>query len=152
MPYPLDTFLRDAYRHRNPYPQNHIDIDDRTAEDVACVFCNIYVTVTGEQAFRLTLQQMPFNEPLFTWIKQQGGTVVDRPDTGATFDLTIHDVEVIDELGARIKAIVAKGETYVRCFKYWKWLCPRTAKSMKLFAKHCRAFAKKQARKSEGRA
>ena len=118
-------------------------IDDQSSSDVHEQFCGIFVRVIDNDKIELSLSN---NAPISNKIKKMLKTRKGEYRTIAhkshlKVELSVNDTKFIEELSQGIKELVAPGKKYKN--PNWKWLCPRTSKSLKRLSTVLSNFDKK---------
>lgn len=143
----LDQHIRTAYpnrTHTNP-KTGHLTarIDDQTPADRCRGFCQITLTVAPDESFTLELRDPPLNEHVRQVLDNIQAIVEANPVTIVTlhFATTIMagaraarvHASKVRFLAATIKTVTGRGQLYPD--PNWKWMVPRTAKSLTQLAK-----------------
>ena len=119
------------------------DTDFGADGDFLSYFCPMWARVVGPDALEVQLtRNVPMSSAIREWIEAAGA----RFDAGDGYDaslvvrLRLGEEHRLDELAERIEAIVRRGAPRysVRSYKY---VCPRTAGSLRRLAKVLREFA-----------
>jgi hypothetical protein len=145
----LSTFLLNAYGHTTGKERSSTDrpvviqIDDRNENDVYPGFCGICVTVPNPEdgTFLLRLENSPNNWELEELVESYGGKV-QQGHTGTTITISLKpkDTSAVRALAKSIRRITGRGQKYLD--RNWKWICPRTAKSLERLAGLLASFNK----------
>lgn len=114
----------------------HIRIDDRDGDDIYPGFCDIHLKMPAPEAevFQLIMDNVPFNDEVKSVATTLGGAW-NSTRTGERLVLELSVAEAEEEiiwLAQAIRNVVAKGNRYQD--PNWKWIAPRTAKSLKRLA------------------
>ena len=117
-------------------------LDDQSPSDKHEHFCGVFARVHGTDHFTLSLtNHCPLDAEIEAAVTARGGRVTKHDlATALDVDLSVDDVDFVEELGARIRRLVAPGRRYVN--PNWKWVCPRTADSLQRFAEALRQYRK----------
>ena len=115
-------------------------VDDRTSSDEAADgklfswFCLIFADVKSETKLVVTLRgEVPESSGVSAWVAANKGALKASFDGDLTFTIVPGQEAKLAELANAIAAIVAPGRRYsVPAYKY---VCPRTANSLKLLSK-----------------
>jgi len=118
-------------------------IDDQSSSDVQDQFCGIFVLVLNSDQIELSLSN---NAPISTNIKkllktQKGSFWTIGYRSHIKVELSVSDMKFIKQLSQEIAGLVSPGKKYKN--PNWKWLCPRTSKSLNRLAKALSDFNKK---------
>ena len=138
-----------AEEYAGPYNPNvwagwvrdRIRVDDKDDGDADCHFCKISIAVseTIEEQFQLTLTNTPMTDDLRRLITGHGGKVHEsRREINASITLTVEETDFIRELAGEYRRTVGRGTSYWN--PNWKWICPRTAKSLDRLAKELTTY------------
>lgn len=127
-----------------------IRIDDQREGDVYPGFCQIYVATHASEgaSVLLELSAAPFNEDVRKVVECYGGRISQGP-LGAAISLSIgpQSAHCVQDLAKAIGRVIRRGQRYPD--PNWKWMCPRTAKSLDQLAKHLVSVHRSTARKRE---
>ncbi len=114
----------------------HIPVDDRDADDTYPGFCDIHLKMSAPDAatFTLVLDNVPFDDDVKSVAEELEGTW-QSTRTGERLTLTLLTSQKADlrRLATAIRKVVGRGKSYLD--KNWKWIAPRTAKSVEQFAR-----------------
>ena len=109
-------------------------IDDQDTDDKHEHFCGIFARVIEGAKFELHLtNNAPLNSKIKRLVKAKGGQSQEGDYKSIEVNLTSKDYEFVSKLAVEIEGLVARGKKYDN--PNWKWLCPRTAKSLRQFSK-----------------
>ena len=90
-------------------------------------FCTIFVQVTEPNRVKIMLgRAVPRSAAVTAWIKKYAA---DDAEIGVRFDVTNQDVAKLGELASAMRSIVRPGAPRYP-IKAYKYVCPRTAKSL----------------------
>ncbi|WLD14657.1 hypothetical protein [Planctellipticum variicoloris] len=113
----------------------HIRVDDRDGDDIYPGFCDIHLKMSDPDAeeFQLILDNVPYNDDVKAVASDLDGTW-QTTRTGERFVLTlpVADAGGIVRLAKAIRQVVGRGKRYLD--RNWKWIAPRTAKSLERLA------------------
>jgi len=112
-----------------------ITIDGRRPSDVSSDFCSLWVEIkeSSVSQFTLFLKNPPLDDEITELIDDQGGeSTGSHPDVLVEISLLTKEVGFLRDLAREFKRVVGRGRTYSNA--NWKWVCPRTAKSLDLLA------------------
>jgi hypothetical protein len=134
----LRLFLAKAYptsRSSNP-----IELDDQRASDRPDLCCGILAYLYGHDTLRLSLRNCPLDRELALLIQSSGGTI-SWSGTRADVDvnLSANAWALVRNIAEKVDQLVAPGRSYPD--PNWKWVCPRTAYSLSLFASRLEAYS-----------
>jgi hypothetical protein len=114
----------------------YLRIDDRNQQDTYDGFCDVRAIVpnTEGESFTLELQQPPVTAEVRDYVEAHGGQIREAPAvTSITFHLkVVSGAQVISGLAKVIRRVTRRGQQYAD--QNWKWICPRTAKTLERFA------------------
>jgi hypothetical protein len=116
-------------------------VDDESPADKSPCFCNITVRIdkTESIAFDLILTNAPWDEHVENLIEEIGGEWSGNLDNRSlTVSLTISKVAAIRKLADAIRKVVGRGRCYSN--RNWKWISPRTADSLEIFADRLKEY------------
>jgi hypothetical protein len=126
--------------------KNHpFKVDDREDGDVAVDFCDIFVSVPdmNKPEFELSLQNCPHNAEVQQLIADNGGKITAGPAVGAIsfcIQLNVKEGSFVNKLARAIKHVIGRGQSYE--VPNWRWIAPRTAKSLTQLARRLSDFQK----------
>ena len=110
-------------------------VDDRDS-DIYPGFCNMHLKLSDPNAdqFVLTLDNVPFDDDVKAVAAELGGSwQSSRTGERLTLNLSASDRTGIRQLAKAIRQVVGRGRRYLD--PNWKWIAPRTAKSLERLAK-----------------
>ncbi len=110
-------------------------VDDRDC-DSYLGFCNIHLKLSDPQGdkFVLTLDNVPCDDDVKAIAGELGGSwQSSRTGERLTLNLSASDSTGIRQLAKAIRQLVGRGRRYLD--PNWKWIAPRTAKSLERLAK-----------------
>jgi hypothetical protein len=116
--------------------QSVIRIDDRNADDYYQGFCNIRLVLANPASddFTLILENVPADEELRAVVVDMAGDLqTTRSGRTLTLSLNIMQATEVKELAKAIGKVVGRGGRYSD--RNWKWIAPRTARSLNRLAK-----------------
>ena len=119
-------------------------IDDQTDGDNHDRFCGIFVRVIDDANFELDLtNNAPTSPKIKELVESKRGEVQAESDYGSiNVTLTLDDHIFIERLSNEIDRLIAPGRKYTD--PNWKWLCPRTAESLRQFAGVLKSYQGKE--------
>lgn len=112
-----------------------IRVDDRDS-DSYLGFCNIHLKLSDPNAdqFVLTLDNVPFDDDVKAVAAELDGIWhSSRTGERLTLNLSASDSTGIRQLAKAIRQLVGRGRRYLD--PNWKWIVPRTARSLERLAK-----------------
>ncbi len=115
-------------------------IDDRDTNDVYPGFCNINLGISDANAETVTiiLDNVPYDDQVRSIAADLDGTWQDtRTGKRLTLNLPTAEIEEITPLAQAIHHVVGNGSRYDD--RNWKWIAPRTAKSLERLIRIIRA-------------
>ena len=114
-----------------------IRVDDRDGDcDIYLGFCKMYLRMSDAQSdeFVLTLDNVPFDDDVKAAAGELDGSwQPSRTGERLTLNLSASDSTGIRQLAKAIRQVVGRGRRYLD--PNWKWIAPRTAKSLERLAK-----------------
>jgi hypothetical protein len=113
----------------------HIRVDDRDGDDIYPGFCDIHLKMSEPDAeeFQLILDNVPFDDEVKAVAEALDGTwQTTRTGERLVLTLPVADAGVIFRLAKAIRQVVGRGKRYLD--RNWKWIAPRTAKSLERLA------------------
>jgi len=118
-------------------------IDDQTEHDNHDQFCGVFVRVIDDTNFELDLtNNAPPSPRIKALVESKGGKVqAESGYSSINVKLTLEDHDFIEQLSDEIGNLVSPGRKYGD--PNWKWLCPRTAVSLRRFADVLRGYSGK---------
>lgn len=110
-------------------------IDDFGQQDTSERFCHIFVDVIDNTTnFVLCLaNNAPISPEIEELISSNGGELTQAIRNHIYIQLTPRDHEFVKLFASEIRKLVSPDREYED--SNWKWLCPRTAESLRRFAK-----------------
>ena len=114
----------------------HIRIDDRDSDDIYCGFCDIHLKMSDLRDDRITLilDNVPFDDEVKSIAAKMNGTwQTTRFGERLTLNVTSADRREITRLSKAIRQVVGRGKSYLD--RNWKWIAPRTCKSLEGLAR-----------------
>ena len=111
-------------------------IDDRGAGDTYPGFCDIILKMSDPDAatFILVLDNVPFDDDVMAVAEElEGNWQATRTGERLTMNLLTSQRLDLRRLAAAIRKVVGRGKHYLD--KNWKWIAPRTAKSLEVLAR-----------------
>jgi hypothetical protein len=143
--YQFKKYLFDAYggfgdkRVKDITKDYSFKLDDQDSSDNHALFCGIFAKVIEGDVFELSLSNnAPINSKIKSIVKSKKGDIQEGQFSSIRITLTSKDYNFVSELANAIGELVAKGKKYSN--PNWKWLCPRTAKSLKRFSEVLKAY------------
>jgi len=137
--YQFKKYLFDAYggfgdkRVKDITKDHPFKIDDQDTDDTHEHFCGIFVRVIEGAKFDLHLSNnAPLNSKIKNMVKAKVGKVQEGKYNSIEVNLTSKDYDFVSKLADEIEGLVAHGKKYNN--RNWKWLCPRTANSLRQFS------------------
>jgi hypothetical protein len=112
-------------------------VDDRENGDIYPGFCDIHLTMSYPQvyAFTLILDNVPFDDEVKAVSGVLGGTWSEtRTGECLTLNLSVIDKSRVTRLANAIRKVVGRGKRYLD--RNWKWIAPRTARSLDRLASY----------------
>lgn len=113
-----------------------IRIDDRDSDDSYPGFCDIHLKMSAPDAdqFTLTLDNVPYDDDVKAVAEELEGTW-QSTHTGERLTLSLSASQTADlrRLATGIRKVVGRGKSYLD--RNWKWIAPRTAKSLEQLAR-----------------
>ncbi|MCX7411265.1 MAG: hypothetical protein NTZ32_24575 [Planctomycetales bacterium] len=112
-----------------------IRIDDRDSDDTYPGFCDIHLKMSAPDAdqFTLILDNVPFDDDVKTVAEELDGSwQTTRTGERLTLNLSASQTAGLRRLAATIRKVVGRGKCYLD--RNWKWIAPRTAKSLNRLA------------------
>jgi len=121
-----------------------LKIDDEGQGDVPSRFCRIYANRTDPNigAVTLTLENAPSDPDVAGLVANLDGTVTASP-LGTSITLGLFgsdDAPSVRRLAEAIKRLTSRRRTRDYTNSDWRWVVPRTVKSLETFAKHLAAY------------
>jgi hypothetical protein len=113
-----------------------MNIDDREAGETYPGFCGIHLRMSSPDAdrFTLVLDNVPFDDDVKAVADElEGNWQATRTGERLTLNLLTSQRSDLRRLAAAIRKVVGRGKTYLD--KNWKWIAPRTANSLEVFAR-----------------
>ena len=113
-----------------------IRVDDRDPDDNYCGFCDIHLKMSDlrDDKFTLILDNVPFDDEVKSIAAKMNGTwQTTRFGERLTLNFTSADRREITRLSKAIRQVVGRGKSYLD--RNWKWIAPRTCKSLAGLAK-----------------
>jgi hypothetical protein len=109
-------------------------VDDQSSIDVHDQFCGIFVRVIADNRFMLSVtNNAPINRSIRVLLKPKKAKISTIENRSSfEIELSVMDIDFIRDLSKEIADLVFPGKKYKD--RNWKWLCPRTAGSLKLLA------------------
>jgi len=110
-----------------------IKIDDRTEFDRSPVFCSMFVRVTGPTQLELSITNLPLDEHVRKSLTSLRAKIAEM-DYGNQVEIpiTLKSAKRLRRLATQVRRIVGRGRRYAD--PNWKWICPRTARSLNRLA------------------
>jgi len=116
-------------------------IDDRSSGDIGAdrgllsYFCSIFANVTSQNEVEISLfGNIPLSPVVKEWIKKYNATLNEAIQSSLSFSVKKGREAILFELAKAIASIVAPGAPRYDVPSY-KYVCPRTEKSLQRFAK-----------------
>lgn len=120
-------------------PKQSLVVDDFSSSDQSHSFCHLSVELDDSEAFRLKIQNAPVSAPLREFVESRGWSIQETVyGPIIVIDLVVRESVVISELAKAVGRQVGRGRRYDN--PNWKWVCPRTADSLKRLAQALWAF------------
>ena len=113
-----------------------IRIDDRDSDDSYPGFCDIHLKMSAPDAaqFTLTLDNVPSDDEVKAVASELEGTWQStRTGERLTLNLSISQKSDLRRLATAVRKVVGRGRRYLD--SNWKWIAPRTAKSLEQLAR-----------------
>lgn len=113
-----------------------IRVDDRDSDDICYSFCDIHLKMSDlrDDKFTLILDNVPFDDEVKSIASELNGTwQTTRSGERLTLNVTSADRREITRLSKAIRQLVGRGKSYLD--RNWKWIAPRTSKSLERLAR-----------------
>ena len=113
-----------------------IRVDDRDSDDICYSFCDIHLKMSDlrDDKFTLILDNVPFDDEVKSIAAKMNGTwQTTRFGERLTLNFTSADRREITRLSKAIRQVVGRGKSYLD--RNWKWIAPRTSKSLERLAR-----------------
>lgn len=113
-----------------------IRVDDRDSDDTYPGFCDIHLKMSAPDAaqFTLTLDNVPSDDEVKAVASELEGTWQStRTGERLTLNLSISQKSDLRRLATAVRKVVGRGRRYLD--SNWKWIAPRTAKSLEQLAR-----------------
>ena len=124
-------------------------IDDRNDGDVYPLFCGILVAVPAppDNEVLLVLDNAPHNSDVLELLQEHGGRYTTDRLGSVRIKLALRagsrgDSAFLRAFAKSIRKVVGRGQRYPD--PQWKWICPRTAAALDLFADALKEFNSRQ--------
>lgn len=114
----------------------YIRIDDRDSDDICYGFCDIHLKMSDlrDDKFTLILDNVPFDDEVKSIASELNGTwQTTRSGERLTLNFTSTELREITRLSKAIRQLVGRGKSYLD--RNWKWIVPRTSKSLERLAR-----------------
>ena len=114
----------------------YIRVDDRDSDDICYSFCDIHLRMSDlrDDNFTLILENVPFDDEVKSIASELNGTwQTTRSGERLTLNFTSTELREITRLSKAIRQLVGRGKSYLD--RNWKWIVPRTSKSLERLAR-----------------
>ncbi|REJ91779.1 MAG: hypothetical protein DWQ35_13835 [Planctomycetota bacterium] len=145
----LKRFLFDRYggfankKLKDVERDEAFQIDDFGPEDRYHLCCHIQLRVNGDNAFELSLENIPTNRELSELIALRGPNIADGDfGTNISLQLNLADIGFLRDLARVVRRITRRGQRYNN--PNWKWVCRRTGESLERLARYLEAYQRRR--------
>jgi len=117
-----------------------IKLDDQSEHDITDAFCGVFVSVPTERLLQLRLtNNAPVTEEIRNLVESYGGSIYENNrNSNIEIGIDPSNYLFIDNLAKTIDNAISSGRKYHN--PNWKWLCPRTAKTLSKLSKAIQKF------------